>query len=149
MTNSSALSSFELSHLILNQSPDAVVFADLSGRIQIWNPAAEALFGITAAEAVGQSLDLIIPEKFRKAHWLGYERSLASGETKYSGRVMTTRSIHKARDPFYIDMSFAIVKAESGEIVGVLATARDATDRFLAEREMKKRLAELEQTTKL
>jgi PAS domain S-box-containing protein len=114
---------------LVDQAPDALVFADCQGRIRIWNRAAEQIFGYPAAEVIGESLDLMIPERFRTAHWAGYQRALSSGQTKYAGRVMTTRSVHRDGRKIYMDLSFSLVRASDGAIVGVLAIGRDSTER--------------------
>ena len=119
---------------LVEQLPVSVILADREGLIRAWNRASEALFGFTAQEVVGRSLDVIIPEHLRQAHWDGYDRSLASGETKYSGRVMTTRAVHKDGRKLYVDFSFAMLKDASGAVVGAMATGRDITERYVAER---------------
>jgi len=83
---------------------------------------------------VGQSLDIIIPERLRDAHWRGFDRSLASGETKYAGQVMTTRAEHKDGRRLYVELSFAMLKDEAGRVSGALAAGRDGTERYLADR---------------
>ena len=115
--------------------PVSVIVADREGRITLWNRASEALFGFTAAEAMGQSLDLIIPERLRQAHWDGFDRSLASGTTKYAGKVMTTRAIHKDGRRLYVEFSFGMLTDASGAVTAVMAVGRDGTERFLAQRE--------------
>jgi PAS domain S-box-containing protein len=120
---------------ILEQLPVSVIVADREGRITTWNRASEALFGFSAAEAMGRSLDLIIPERLRKAHWEGFDRSLASGSTKYEGKVMTTRATHKDGRKLYVEFSFGILKDASGAVQAVMAVGRDGTERFLAARE--------------
>ena len=120
---------------LVEQLPVSVIVSDREGRITAWNRAAEALFGFSAAEAIGQSLDLIIPERLRQAHWAGFDRSLASGTTKYAGQVMTTRAIHKDGRKLYVEFSFGILKDESGAATAVVAVGRDGTERFLANRE--------------
>src|SRR3954469_16425321 len=117
-----------------DQAPVALIVADPEGRIVAWNRAAESLFGFAAAEALGQNLDMIIPEHLRDAHWKGFDRSLASGETKYAGQVMTTRAVHKDGRRLYVEFSFAMVKDAHGQVTGALAAGRDGTERFLAER---------------
>ena len=119
---------------IVDQAPVAIILADREGVIRAWNRASESLFGFAAADVLGQSLDVIIPERLREAHWQGYERSLASGETKYAGRVMTTRAVHKDGRKLYVDFSFGMLKDASGAVVGAMAVGRDATERYLAER---------------
>lgn len=127
--------------LLVRQLPVSVIVSDREGRITVWNEASEALFGFTVAEAVGQSLDLIIPEHLRKAHWDGFDRSIASGATKYAGKVMTTRAVHKDGRKLYVDFSFGIVKDASGAVVAVTAVGRDGTERFLRDKEMRAKLA--------
>jgi PAS domain S-box-containing protein len=134
----------ELERLLINQAPDAVIFADLDGIVREWNPAAERIFGHNSAEAVGQNLDLIIPERFREAHWTGYKRALAAGETKYSGQVLPTRSVRKDGTAIYVELTFAIIHDSQGVVIGALAHARDITERWAREREQRQRAQELE-----
>ena len=119
---------------VFEQAPVALIVADPEGRIAAWNRAAESLFGFPAAEVLGQSLDVIIPERLRDAHWKGFERSLASGETKYAGQVMTTRAEHKDGRRLYVELSFTMLKDAQGAVTGALAAGRDGTERYLAER---------------
>jgi PAS domain S-box-containing protein len=138
----------ELRGMLIQQAPDAVIFADLEGNIREWNPAAERMFGHSRQEAVGQSLDLIVPERFREAHWRGYRRAVAEGETKYSGQALPTRSFRKDGSTIYVELTFAIIHDRTDTIIGALAQARDITDRWASEREQRERLQELEQKLK-
>lgn len=124
----------ELTALLHEQAPDAIIFAGPDGAIQRWNRAATALFGYTGAEAIGQNLDIIIPERFRESHWRGFDRALADGATKYTGRALPTRSARKDGSTIYVELTFAIVLDASGRAIGALAHARDITERFLRER---------------
>jgi PAS domain S-box-containing protein len=119
---------------LVEQLPVSVILANREGLVTVWNRASEALFGFSAQEVLGKSLDVIIPEHLRKAHWDGFNRSLASGQTKYSGRVMTTRAVHRDGRKLYVDFSFGMLKDASGEVVGAMAVGRDITERYLAER---------------
>jgi PAS domain S-box-containing protein len=119
---------------MFDQAPVALILADREGRIVAWNGACESLFGFAAAEALGESLDMIIPEHLRDAHWKGFDRSLGSGETKYVGQVMTTRAVHKDGRRLYVEFSFSMLKDANGQVTGALAAGRDGTERFLAER---------------
>jgi len=119
---------------LFDQAPVALILADREGRIVAWNQASTSLFGFAASEVLGQSLDVIIPEHLRDAHWKGFDRSLASGETKYAGRVMTTRAVHKDGRKLYVDFSFSMLKDAQGRVTGAIAAGRDGTERFLAER---------------
>jgi len=121
-----------LFHAIVEQAPVALIFADCEGVIRVWNHAAEAVFGRPAEEAVGESLDLIIPERFRAAHWSGFQRAIADGHTKYKGRAMRTRSVHSNGSKLYVDLSFELVTSETGQVMGALALVRDCTAEYLA-----------------
>ena len=110
---------------IVAQAPVSIIVADREGRIVAWNRASEALFGHSAAEMMGQSLDVIIPEHLRAAHWSGFDKSLASGTTKYAGRVMTTRAVHKDGGKVYVDFSFELLKAADGSVIGAIAVGRE------------------------
>ena len=131
------------SSLLIEQSPDAVIFADRDGTIRTWNAAAERIFGFRSAVALGQNLDIIIPERFRQAHWTGFERAMGEAKTKYVGQSLPTRALRADGTQFYVELGFAIVVAD-GKAVGALATARDITERFEKERADRARLKELE-----
>ncbi|MFN4349837.1 MAG: PAS domain-containing protein [Hylemonella sp.] len=128
---------------ILRNMPEALIFCDLEGIIRVWNGGAEKVFGWSAAEAVGQSLDLIIPERMRKAHWDGFNQALERGGVKPGRTSMITRSLHKAEEFIYVDMSFEMVRNEAGQMLGSMAVARDATKRFNDEKALRKQLADL------
>lgn len=128
---------------MLRCMPEALIFSDLEGIIRIWNPGAENVFGFTAAEAIGQNLDLIIPERLRQAHWDGFNKAVARGGTLPGRTSMITRSLHKSGEQIYVDMSFAMVKNQAGKMLGAMAVARDATKRFTEEKNLRKQLAEL------
>jgi PAS domain S-box-containing protein len=138
----------ELIGLLLQQAPDAVIFADLEGIIREWNPAAERVFGHSRDEAIGQTLDLIVPDRFREAHWRGYKRALTEGNTKYSGEALPTRSFRKDGATIYVELTFAIIHARDAAVIGALAHARDISERWAREREQRERLQELEQRLK-
>lgn len=124
----------KLDERILDQVADALIYADRSGRIMRWNNACCALFGYSAEEALGQSLDLIIPEHLRAAHWKGFDAAMASGATKLEGRPTLTRAVHKGGRKLYVEMTFAVVKAAEGDALGSVAMARDVTERVERER---------------
>ncbi|HZY17752.1 MAG TPA: PAS domain S-box protein [Ramlibacter sp.] len=123
-----------LAEWILEQTTDALVYADAQGTIARWNPAAERLFGFTAAEARGRSLDLIIPEHLRAAHWSGFRRAVSSGSARLTGRPAVTRALHKSGARLHVEMTFALVKDDAGTVVGSVAIARDVTERVQKER---------------
>lgn len=121
--------------LLVLQTSEAVIFADCEGTIRIWNPAAEALFGFSTADAVGSSLDIMIPERLRPAHWQGFRRAIETKTTRSGDPVRTTRSLHKAGRKLYVEMSFSLVKNDAGVVLGSVAVARDGTSRFLQGKE--------------
>jgi PAS domain S-box-containing protein len=108
--------------------PEALVVADRDGVIRCWNPAAARLFGYAPTEALGASLDLLVPPRFKPAHDAGFARAVASGTLRVNGRVMRTRASHKDGRKLYVDFSFALVRDAQGEVVAVAATGRDATE---------------------
>lgn len=127
-------SSDSLSELILEQAAEAVVYANRQGVIERWNAAAARMFGCSAAEARGQSLDLIIPEHLRKAHWRGFGAAMANGKTRLGGRPTLTRGLHKSGRKLYVEMSFALVVDDAGAPLGSVAVARDVTERVQREK---------------
>jgi PAS domain S-box-containing protein len=137
-----------LSQALIEHLADAVIFADPEGLIQVWNASAEAVFGYRADEVLGQRLDVLIPERLRSAHWAGFEAAVDTGQLKLGPGSMTTRSMHKDGRDLYVDMSFALVKDAAGQVLGSVAVARDITSRFRAQKESRKRLAELEAQVK-
>ena len=129
---------------IAQHIPDAVVFADCDGLIRFWNRGAELVFGFTADEVVGHSLDVIIPERLRAAHWAGFRRAIESGRAGHANQVRTTRSLHKDGRRLYVDLSFGVVADTQARVVGSVAVGRDCGDRYLAEKALRERLAVLE-----
>lgn len=125
---------------------DAVVISDARGAITLWNPAAERMFGFTPEEALGNSLDLIIPERLRGRHWSGYEKTMATGETRYGHDVLRVPAVHKDGRSLSIAFTVALLHSAGPEksVTGIVAVIRDETSRFTEERNLRKRLAELE-----
>ena len=123
-----------LAPAILDQAADAVIFADVEGVIRIWNVVAAQIFGFAAEEAIGRSLDLIIPEHLRQAHWSGFRRAMRSGATRLGGRPTMTRGLHQSGRRLYVEMSFAVVRDPSGTVAGSVSVARDATARYEEEK---------------
>src|SRR4051794_35788181 len=102
-----------LAEWILEQTTDALLYADRDGNIVRWNQAAFSLFGYSAAEALGKNLDLIIPEHLRAGHWRGFDAAMASGNTRLGGRPTVTRAAHKDGKKLYVEMTFAVVKDQA------------------------------------
>ena len=124
---------------------DAVIVADPSGAIRFWNPAAERLFGFAEAEALGNSLDLVVPERFRERHWAGYKRTMANGQTRYAPDVLRVPAVHKEGRPLSIAFTVGLLYGPRGNVTGILAMIRYETARFAEDRNLRKRLAEFEQ----
>jgi PAS domain S-box-containing protein len=130
------------------QAPDAMIFADRDGTIRVWNNSAERIFGYRDSEVIGGSLDVIIPERLRSAHWRGFRTAIETGHAKYVDKVLATRAVHKDGSKLYVDLSFALVRDEAGTVAGSLAIARDCTERYLSDSALRARVSELEQELK-
>lgn len=127
---------------IVTEIPDAVVFADRDGIIRLWNGGAEAVFGYAPSEAIGRSLDLIIPESLRARHWEGYFRVMETGRTGYGRDLLAVPGVRK--DGARISLEFSVALIRDGEaVVGVAAVLRDVTARWKREKETREKLAEL------
>jgi len=132
----------ELFRRIVEQTTDAIIFADREGLIRIWNQGAESLFGFPAGEVLGKSLDVIIPEELRRKHWEGYNKAIETGRTRLGSRVLTTRSRHKDGSRLYVDLSFKVIVDDSGHAEGALAIGRNVTERYLADKALREHAAE-------
>ena len=123
---------------------DAVMVCDAQGAILLWNPACERMFGHTEAEVLGKTMDLIIPERLRKRHWEGYEKTMATGITKYGHDVLRVPAIDKQGNSLSIAFTVAMLHGTDGKVSAIASVIRDESRRFNEERALKKRLAELE-----
>lgn len=133
-----------LAQALVREAAEAMVVSDPEGIIRLWNRGAERVFGYPAAEAVGQSLDLIIPEKQRGRHWAGYEKTMATGQTRYGDTLLKVPATHRDGRRMSIEFSVALLRDDSGQIAGISAVIRDVTERWNEEKAMRARLAELE-----
>lgn len=131
----------------VNAAADAIIAAGADGRIIFWNPAATRIFGFTETEALGQSLDLIIPERFRARHWEGYRQVMETGKTKYAVDVLRVPATAKDSRALSIAFTVTLLDASDGGRI-ITAIVRDETTRWNEERELKRRLAELEERVK-
>jgi PAS domain S-box-containing protein len=129
---------------IVSRAPDAILYADRAGIIRIWNQGAERIFGFSAAEAIGQSLDLIIPERHRQRHWEGYHQTMASGVTKYGTKMLAVPALHCSNAQLNTEFSIVMLKDEQGQPQGVAAIMRDISARRAEEKALRDRLAALE-----
>ena len=129
---------------IVEGAQDAIVFADRDGIIRLWNAGAEAIFGYSTQEALGQTLDLIVPEKLRERHWEGYRRVMETGVTRYGSELLAVPALGKNDSRMSVEFTIVLLKDDTGEPQGTAAIMRDVTERWQKEKELKKRLAELE-----
>ncbi len=123
---------------------DAVMVCDASGLITLWNPACERMFGFSEGEALGQSLDMIIPERQQQRHWDGYHQTMKTGVTKYGHDLLKVPAAHKDGRSLSIAFTVSLLHAPDGSVSGIAAVVRDETARFKEERELRKRLNEAE-----
>ena len=133
---------------LIQSAGDAIVAAGMDGSILLWNRAAERMFGYTEQEALGHSLDLIIPERLQTRHWEGYRRVMQTGETRYGTEVLRVPAIHKDGRRLSIAFTVALLYAPTQEIQAIAAIIRDETHRWEEERALRKRVAELEAKNK-
>lgn len=133
-----------LNSAIIAASSDAIMFSDRDGIIRLWNNGAERMFGFSASEALGQSLDLIIPENLRGRHWDGYGRVMESGTSRYSTDLLSAPALRKDGSRISTEFSMVMVKDESGRMLGVAAIIRDVSARWQREKELKERIKTLE-----
>ena len=134
----------ELEQRIVAEAQDAIIYADREGTIRLWNGGAETVFGYAADDALGQSLDLIIPERLRRRHWDGYRTVMATGETKYGRELLSVPAMRKDGTRISVEFSIAMLRDEQGSVVGIAAILRDVSERFERDRSLRGRLAELE-----
>ena len=123
---------------------DAIVVADVNEQIVLWNPAATRIFGYTEQEALGNTLDLIVPERQRQKHNEGYSKSMETGTTRYGASLLKVPAKHKDGSTLSIAFSVGMLFDSNGKASGVVAVIRDETARFVEERALKKRIADLE-----
>ena len=123
---------------------DAIVVSDAEGRITLWNPGAERIFGFTQAEAMGQSLDIIIPERQRERHWEGFAKTMDTGITRYGNDVLRVPAINKAGEPLSISFTVGMLFKPDGKVDSIAAVLRDETRKFHQDKALRARLRDLE-----
>jgi PAS domain S-box-containing protein len=132
----------QIAEALLASGSDAIVATDRDGIIRLWNKGAERIFGHSAAEAVGQSLDLIIPEPLRARHWEGYRHVMQTGQSRYGeGDVLAVPGLCKDGSRVSLEFTIAMIRDEVGEMIGVAAILRDVTARFEEMKALRKKLA--------
>ena len=129
---------------LLEAIGDAVIAADPAGAIVLWNPAATRMFGFTEAEALGKSLDIIIPQRQQQRHWDGYTKTMETGQTRYGNDVLRVPAMHKDGHTLSIAFTVAMLHSPDGKVSAIVAVVRDESARFAEDRALKKRLTELE-----
>jgi PAS domain S-box-containing protein len=134
----------DLLNQLFDDAPEAILVTDRQGVIRLWNSGAARMFDYSAAEAVGQSLDLIIPENLRGRHWDGYARVMVSGETKYKTGLLSSPGIRKDGSRISLEFSMVLLKDDTGAITGCGAIMRDVTATWKKEKDLKAQLAACE-----
>jgi PAS domain S-box-containing protein len=129
---------------LVHSMGDALMVCDAEGAILLWNPACERMFGFSAAEVLGQTMDMIIPERLRGRHWDGYHKTMASGITKYGTDLLKVPAVDKQGRAMSIAFTVSLLHGPDGKVNAIASVIRDETQRFNDERALKKRLAELE-----
>jgi PAS domain S-box-containing protein len=137
-----------LCETIMDQLPTAIIFGDREGMVRLWNSGAEAMFGWSAEEALGKSMDIIIPEKHQARHWEGYSRVMQTGVTKYGKSVLAVPALTKDGRRISIEFNVALLKDAEGRVVGAAASIQDVTARWARDKALHARLAELEEKLK-
>jgi PAS domain S-box-containing protein len=131
-----------LADAVLHTNSDAIVASDKDGIIQFWNPAAERIFGYTSVDAIGKSLDIIIPERLRARHWQGYRQVMATGESRYGqGDVLAVPGIRKDGTGVSLEFTIVPVRDETSQMSGMVAIMRDVTVRFEEMRALRQKIA--------
>ena len=137
------LSQDTLEHIV-SQAPDAILYSDRAGIIRLWNQGAERIFGFSAQEAIGQSLDLIIPEAQRQRHWDGYHQTMATGHTQYGTKLLAVPALHQSGARLSTEFSIVMLRDDAGQPCGVAAIMRDVSARRAEEKALRDRLAAME-----
>ena len=122
----------------------AVIVADPEGVICFWNPAAERMFGRSRSDALGESLDIIIPDKLRARHWDGYHRVMRTGQTDYAGRTLAVPAVRQDGTRISVEFTVTLLRDTTGAIRAIAAILRDVSVKWEAQRALHRRVAELE-----
>lgn len=129
---------------IVEDARDAVIHSDREGLIRLWNTGAELMFGHSRSEALGASLDLIIPESLRSRHWEGYHRVMAEGRSRYTSDLLAVPALKKDGSRISVEFTLVPIRDGNGRLEGIAAILRDVTERWSRDKALRQRLAELE-----
>jgi PAS domain S-box-containing protein len=132
-----------LARAVVTNAAEAITVTDPDGIVRLWNDGATRMFGFSAADIVGQSLDLIIPEKLRDRHWKGYHQTMLTGYTRYGDKLLSVPATHRDGRRLSIEFSVALLRDDADQIVGISAIMREISDRREAEKALRTELAEL------
>jgi PAS domain S-box-containing protein len=132
-----------IAQAVLLTRSDAIIAADRDGIICFWNPGAERMFGHVSADAIGRSLDLIIPERLRQRHWDGFRQTMETGRSRYGeGDLLSVPALRKDGTTISVEFTIVLLRRESAGVAGIVAIMRDVTQRFEEMRQLKRKLAE-------
>jgi PAS domain S-box-containing protein len=133
----------QFSLTLVREAPDAIIFADAEGVIRLWNRGAERIFGFAEAEALGKSLDIIIPDSLRGRHWAGFSATMRSGSTRYSsGEILAVPALRKDGRRISIEFTILPFRDSHARMIGIAAMLRDVTVRFEEIRTLRRQLAQ-------
>jgi PAS domain S-box-containing protein len=139
----------QIAEALLSTRSDAVIAADRDGVIRFWNPGAARIFGHAAADALGRSLDLIIPERLRQRHWDGYRRTMATGQSRYGeGEMLSVPALRQDGATISVEFTVVPLRSDRGQMTGIIAIMRDATTRFEEIRALRRKLADAERSSR-
>ena len=138
------ISNEELYRQLVQTCNDAIIYSDRAGTIRLWNSGAEQMLGFSAEEAIGQSLDIFIPENQRARHWEGYFKVMETGATRYAKELLAAPAICKDGTRLSTEFSMTIIRGAAGEVAGTVAVMRDVSARWQKEKGLKARIVELE-----
>jgi PAS domain S-box-containing protein len=128
---------------LIREAPDAIVFADVEGVIRFWNRGAERIFGFAEAEALGESLDIVIPDNLRVRHWEGFSATMRSGSTRFgSGEILAVPALRKDSRRISIEFTIVPFRDNQARMIGIAAMLRDVTARFEEMRTLRRELAQ-------
>ena len=133
-----------IAQTVLLTRSDAIIAADRDGIICFWNPGAERMFGHASGEAIGCSLDLIIPERLRQRHWDGFRQTMETGRSRYGeGDLLSVPALRKDGTTISVEFTIVLLKSEPVGVRGIVAIMRDVTQRFEDMRQLRRKLAEV------